>query len=260
MNPIFNIGRGGLLRWSLATFIAASSATAQAQFSGPPVVPILPQQPVAEIVYGRNFASAAALTQLSGDFYDARTTAQFVRPDGRVTTYNTFSKRLNSTDFTVDSQGRYTSIDFADSLTFTAPRNADVEATGGSITLSNLRWDMNSDGTSSIWATTSGTGIGSGVMKAWTTSVVTRPGGSVVLANLQVTTELFDAMTMAMGFNSEGLGYSALQSAASNMGSLTISAVPEAATWAQLGLGLVGLGVLVARKAKPRGAPAPSQA
>jgi hypothetical protein len=249
MNPIFNIGRGGLLRWSLATFIAVSSVSAQAQFSGPPVVPILSQPPTAAIVYSRNFASVAGLIQLSGSFYDVTATAQFVRPDGRVTTYNTFSKRLDSTDFSVDSQGRYTSIDFANSLTFTAPRNADVEATGGSITLSNLRWDMNSNGTSSIWATTSGTGIASSDMKAWTTSVVTRPGGSVVLANLSATTELFNAMAIALGFNSEGLAYSGMTTAVNNMGTLTISAVPEAATWAQLGLGLVGLGALVRRKA-----------
>jgi hypothetical protein len=61
-------------------------------------------------------------------------------------------------------------------------------------------------------------------------------------------------MTLALGADPVGLAYISLQAAASNYGKLSMAAVPEAATWAQLSLGLIGLGALVRRKVKRCGA------
>jgi hypothetical protein len=246
-------------RLAFATLIAVSSASAQAQFSGVPSLPTAPPWPAAELVYSRNFASMVGLIKMNGSFYDARVTAQFVRPDGGVGSYVTYSKPLDIASFNNDSTGPFSTGDIANSLTFTVQPNA-FSPTGGSFTLSQLRWDLNGDGTAKVWANLSGTGIQPGDMLAWTSGTVTRQGGSVVIADLQGSDALFHNFTDALGINATSLAYSSLQLATRNMGTLTISAVPEAASWAQLGLGLVGLGVLVGRKAKPRGAPAPSQA
>jgi hypothetical protein len=250
MNQFSKSWRGILPRLTFSALIALSSASAQAQFGGSPGVPIVPPTPVpptAELVYSRNFASTVSLVNMSGRFYDAPVTAQFVDSMGRVQIYTTYTKRLDTTSFTTDSLGRYNSIDFGNSLTFTAPPSNNVQSSGGSFTLSNLRWDLNPNGTANIWAATSGTGIEPGYLKAWT-SPVTRQGNSVVLSTLSMTSDLFNTMTGSLGFDPEGLGYSALNTSVKNMGTLTISAVPEAATWAQLSLGLIGLGALVRRQ------------
>ncbi len=254
MNQFSKSWRGILPRLTFSAFIAISSASAQAQVIGPPAVPIpplSPQPPTAELVYGRKFASTVTLTKLSGSFYDAPVTAQFVDSRGRIQHYTTYTKRLDTASFTTDSFGRYDSIDFGNSLTFTSLPNEDVQSTGGSFTLSNLRWDLNPNGTANIWAATSGTGIEPGYVKAWT-SPVTRQGNSVELSNLVMTTDVFNTMTKALGFDPEGLGYAALQTSLGDMGTLTISPVPEAATWAQLSLGLLGLGIVVRRQAARR--------
>jgi hypothetical protein len=259
MNPMFKTERGSLLRWSLATFMAVSSASAQAQFSGVPSLPTAPPLPTAELLYSRNFASMVGLIKMNGSFYDARVTAQFVRPDGGVGNYVTYSKRLDIASFNNGSTGPLSTGDMPNSLTFTVEPNG-FTPTGGSFTLSQLRWDLNIDGTANVWANFSGTGVEAGDMLAWTSSSVTRQDGSLVIADLKGTDPLFFSMADALGISATSLAYPSLQLATSKMGTLTISAVPEAATWAQLGLGLVGLGVVMRRRAKPCGDPACSQA
>jgi hypothetical protein len=248
MNQFAMNWRGILPRLTFSALIALSSASAQAQVSGGIPMPTPAPQPTAQLVYSKNFASASTLSNMSGSFYDEPVTAQAVLPDGRVSTYSTYFKRLDVVNFTTDSTGRLTSGDFANSLTFTVPPNEDVVAAGGSLTLNDLRWTLESNGTAAVWAATSGTGIEPSYLKAWTSASVSRQGGTAVLANLKATPEFFLTMIDALGFDPEGVGYSSLTTSTSNLGTLTMSAVPEAATWAQLSLGLIGLGALVRRK------------
>jgi hypothetical protein len=145
---------------------------------------------------------------LTGDFYDRRVTTTETTPTGFPVTYLNFSKTLKSLAPTRDLAGNLKSDTMGNALTWVAQPDDTVFMAGGTFKLSNIHWDLSDTGSANVWATASGTGIGS--------------------------TDL--------------LAYSSLRAAMSKMGSVNVSPVPELSSWSQLSLGLLGLSGLALRR------------
>jgi len=150
--------------------------------------------------------------------------------------------------------------------------NAGIKATGGSAQVGNLDMRFLASGDVEIYGTITGQRLGattavnySGLVFTATaadvtgaTSFAAAPGVyETSIKNLASTTAAFNALVQSFGLNSTGLGYSALQQATANFGTLNstltvtaVAAIPEPSTYALMGLGLVGIGFAARRRAK----------
>jgi PEP-CTERM motif len=272
MNQFVQIWRGSLPRLALAGLAALASIGAHAQtynyggyyggsyYGGGGYVPIPIPEPVFPplpadvntLRWSKNASSAYVLNQFTGDFYDQRVSVSITSSTGRVSTYRGHEKLLDPASYTRDGNGVMNTGAISDSLTWVAELNEDLAMTGGSFTLSNIRWDLSATGAANVWATASGTGIASTDLQVFTVaaSAVSRTASYVGLDRLAMTSAAFNLMMRGIGADPDGAAYLSMLGATSNMGKLTMAAaVPEPGTWAQLGLGLVGLGALLRHQA-----------
>ncbi|HYR26136.1 MAG TPA: PEP-CTERM sorting domain-containing protein [Aquabacterium sp.] len=141
---------------------------------------------------------------------------------------------------------------------------------GGQVSVTNLRIDMVNK---NIYADFLGAGknsagatvnVNATNVLAWTFSTITGPTAvsgvgtyDTVLSGLSLTTDGFNNLKNGLGLYSIGL--IALQGASADFGTLTssitvaaapVASVPEPSTYALMGVGLVGIGLVARRRAK----------
>lgn len=150
--------------------------------------------------------------------------------------------------------------------------NAGIKATGGSAQVGNLDVRFLASGDVEIYGTITGQRLGASTAVNYSGLVFTASAADVTGAtsfaaapgvyqttinNLASTTGAFNALVQSFGLASTGLGYSALEKATANFGTLNstltvtaVAAIPEPSTYALMGLGLVGIGFAARRRAK----------
>jgi len=244
---------------SLALVAMLVGAGAQAQTAGQGTSGIVddlwgPLQ--GSIGWSKNAGSTYNLDQLTGSYYDNKVTTSETNVFGTVRTYQQYVKGVSTSSFTFDASGKLGSGTLVNELTWTGVANDNVNMRGGSFTLSNLHWKLLADGSAEVLATASGTGISSTDLLVFTTpatAVVTANWSGFALTKLTMSDATFSLWVQALGADDpNGLAYASLKSVVGNIGTLRIGAVPESATWLQMGLGLVGLGAAVLRRRSQR--------
>jgi hypothetical protein len=266
MNQFVKIWRGSLPRLAFAGLLAAASLGAQAQIAGgggfggggfipgpsqpPVVVPVLPAD-ANTLTWSKKASQAYALDQFTGNFYDQRPTISVTSITGTVSSYKAYAKTLAPGFITRDSLGSVTGQTIGDTLSWVAQNNPDVNMTGGIFYLSDISWTLNQDGSAYVWATASGTGIADTKLRVFsvTAASVNRNTDYTSFSSLAMSAEAVELMRQAFGASPDGLAYTALFASANDMGKMTLAVVPEASTWAQLSLGLVGIACLRRRQA-----------
>lgn len=161
--------------------------------------------------------------------------------------------------------GKVESVVSTGGATQAMPKNTSIKAAGGSAQVGDLVVNFNADGSANIngkitGQSLTGTNVNfSGLLFtvnaadiSGVTTFTTTPGTyETFLNHLAITTDGFNALASVFGLTKGGLGYSALNLAASDFGNLhstiTVS-IPEPSTYALMGVGLVGMGLMARRR------------
>ena len=254
MTPSFSRWGAWLPRLACAFTLAALGTQAQANtyaYGGDSLIPIpTPTVPVAASLTWSTYALGAfELLNAQGTYTGRPGVYQpypAFLPDGPQPT------RVLTPSPATSTLPLATSGSFSDTLTWDAPNQGSTLGTGGTFSIANITWQIDSSGQGLIYGQVSGKstkGDISGTLPnilLWTvaSSAVHVQSTQIAFDQLSGTTQLLDLMGKSLGLGSSSLGYAALMGIAPNMGSLTIQAVPEPATWAQLSLGLGGMAAL----------------
>jgi hypothetical protein len=244
------------------------------------------------LVYSKNLAGALTLGGVTmGAFGGATgtnyglTAYQTASADGLsatsgTTTYKTWSTSSVVTSMVIDYvTGKIGDVKSVGGASQTMAQSDTVSADGGKAQVGNLDVQFAADGSATIYGSIIGTSL-AGVSPAtavnYNGALFTVKAADVIgtktfsgaygnfyttLNNLSITSAGFDALATVFGLDTAGLGYTSLQSAAANFGSLTSvikmplmdgppSILPEPSTYALMGLGLVGIGLVARRRAK----------